>query len=284
MEQVGTIRELWRYPVKSMRGERLEHSVIGEKGVKGDRGWAVRDDTVLEIRSGREMPGLLNCSARYPSEPGEEPYPAAEITLPDGSRVMSDAGDINQRLSDLVGKAVSVWPIVSPDNAEHYQRLPVDEAELRRLFAREPDEPLPDMAQFPEILMNHVSIPGTYFDVTPLHLLTTSTLAFLRDKNPDSDWSTLRFRPNLVIDTGEEPELVENNWIGKCLRIGDLELMCEAPAPRCAITAHPQGDAVAKDPKILRTIVREANQNLGIYCHIRKAGTVHSGDEVSLMA
>ena len=259
MKIIGTIKEIWRYPVKSMRGERLNQCVIGNKGVKGDRGWAVRDDTVNEIRGGRYLPGLLDCSARYQTEPKEEPYPAATITLPDGTEIPSNADDINQRLSDWIGKPVSIWPIQPADNTEHYRRLPLDEAKLREEFAREPDEPIPDLSQFPEILMKYVSVPGTYFDVTPIHLLTTSTLAFLHNKNPGSNWSTLRFRPNIVIDSGD------------------------APTPRCAITIHSQGNLIPGDPKILRTIVKESDQNLGLYCNINKPGIIRKGEEVVLI-
>ena len=284
MKVIGTIKEIWRYPVKSMRGEQLDQCVIGKKGIKGDRGWAIRDDSVKEIRSGRTFPKLLDCSARYLTEPDDEPYPAAMITLPDGTELSSDSDEINSRLADWVGKPVSIWPIQPPDNTEHYRRLPVDEATLRKEFAREPDEPIPDLSQFPEILMKYVSVPGTYFDVTPIHILTTSTLAFLHDKNPDSNWSTLRFRPNIVLDTGGGLELVENNWLGKSIRLGEVELSCDAPAPRCAITAHSQGEIISKDPKILRTIVRESNQNLGLYCNVNKSGIIRKGEEVILIA
>ena len=282
MKTIGTIKELWRYPVKSMRGERVEHCTVGGKGLTGDRGWAVRDDTVKEIRSGRTLPKLLNCAARYPTEPEKEPWPAAVITLPDGTELASDSDEINGRLSELVGKPVSVWPIESPENTEHYRRIPADEATLRKEFGREPGEPIPDLRQFPEILMKYVSVPGTYFDVTPVQLLTTSSLAFLRSKNPDADWSTLRFRPNIVIDTGEDPDLVENNWVGKHIRLGEVELSCDAPSPRCAITMHSQGEVIARDPSILRTIVREADQNLGLYCNVHAFGVLRVGDEVSL--
>lgn len=283
MKIIGTVKEIWRYPVKSMRGEQLDHCTIGNKGITGDRGWAVRDDTVKEIRGGRYLPGLLDCSAQYLTEPVEEPYPAATITLPDGTEIPSDADDINQRLSGWVGKPVSIWPIQPVDNTDHYRRLPLDEAKLREEFAREPDEPIPDLSQFPEILMKYVSVPGTYFDVTPVHILTTSTLAFLRDKNPDSNWSILRFRPNIVIDTGDNLELIENSWLGKSIRLGEVELGCEAPTPRCAITIHSQGDIIPGDPKILRTIVKESDQNLGLYCTVRKSGIIRKGEEVVLI-
>ena len=275
-----SIKELWRYPVKSMGGETLDRCTLGGKGALGDRGWAVRDDKAGEVRGGRYLPNLLHCRARYMNEPDTEPWPTAIITLPDGTEFESNADNANELLTNYLDHPVSIWPIQPPENADHYRRLPVDEEILRKEFAREPDEPVPDLQQFPEILMTYTSEPGTYFDVAPVHVLTTATLQYLSNKNPDSSWISRRFRPNIVIDTGDAEELMEIGWIGKTLTIGDLQLRCTAPAPRCAITMHPQGNDIEKDPNILRTIVSEADQNVGVYCDIVAAGSIAVGDNV----
>jgi uncharacterized protein len=62
---IGSIGELWRYPVKSMAGERLDRCPVSATGLLGDRGWAVRDDIAGAIRGARHLPPLLQCSARY---------------------------------------------------------------------------------------------------------------------------------------------------------------------------------------------------------------------------
>ena len=282
MNTVGKIGEIWRYPVKSMRGERINKTHVGMKGVAGDRGWAVRDDEVGEVRGGRNLPALMNLAAVYPTEPQAEPYPAAMITFPDGEQIASNADSINARLSNFLGKNASVWPLMPESDKEHYRRLPMDEAEIRRLFARLPDEPVPDLTKFPEVLMDYVAFPGTYFDAFTIHLVTSSTLRHMEQLNPASNWSVLRFRPNFVIDTGDEPGTPEYSWGGRILKIGEVELECLGPCPRCAMTAHPQMDDIDKDPKILRTIVRETDQNLGIYCTVKKTGQVNTGDTCSL--
>ena len=204
------------------------------------------------------------------------------ITLPDGEELMCDDEAFNAKLSKMLGKRVSIWPILPEEKLEHYKRLPADIAEVRRLFAREEGEPLPDMRDFPEHLRDYVSPPGTYFDAYPIHILTTSTLRYVKSLNPESDWRTERFRPNFVIDTGDEPSLIENSWIGKTLNINGVELTCIRPAPRCAMTAHPQGSDIEKDPKVLRTIVKDADQNLGIYCEVKTTGQVNTGDTVEI--
>jgi uncharacterized protein YcbX len=101
---VGTVGELWCYPVKSMGGERLDHCPVGVAGLLGDRGWAVRDDTAGEIRGARHLPLLLQCSARYRKSPGGGSLPPVEITLPDGTHVGNDSPAENARLSALLGR------------------------------------------------------------------------------------------------------------------------------------------------------------------------------------
>jgi hypothetical protein len=282
MNKVGKVGEIWRYPVKSTRGERLESCQVGKKGVAGDRGWAVRHDAVGEIQSGRQMPKLLQCTSRYRTEPKAEPWPAAWITTPSGAEFSTDDPRAAELLSEWMGTAVSLWPIRPPEDKEHYRRLPVDLAELRRQFGREGDEPLPDMNMFPQELMQYIASPGTYFDVQPIHLLTTASLEHMRGLNPGADWAVARFRPNILVDTGTLRGLIEAAWSGKTVRVGEVELSVFSPAPRCANTIHNQGKDVPKDPSILRSIVKHADQNLGVYCTVLHGGRVKEGDPVSI--
>jgi uncharacterized protein YcbX len=307
---VGRVREVWRYPVKSMAGERLEHCEVGELGLDGDRGWALRDEEAGEIRGGKKCPALMLCSARYRAEParGAAP-PHADITLPDGSRTATDATDAGERLSELVGRRVTLWPVRAASDRAHYRRsipfartvgllgrtragrrlaqhaLRVSGRDgwLREGFGREPGEPLPDFSVFPSTLFEFTSPPGTYFDAFPLHLLTTASLDALARLNPDSAWDARRFRPNFLVETAEGVEgLAEADWSGRALRLGGLVVKCEVPAPRCSMTIQAQA-GLPKDPRVLRTIVREAGQNLGVYASVRSPGRVSDGDEVELL-
>lgn len=170
-----------------------------------------------------------------------------------------------------------------PDDSEHYRRLPMTPESLMQEFGREPGEPLPDLSQMPEILMQNISVPGTYFDVTPVQLLTTASLSHMKKLLPDADWAVPRFRPNLLIDTGDVNGLVENEWVGKALKVGEVEIQCFAPSPRCANIMHEQGADIPKDPSMLRTIVKEADQNLGAYCMVGQNGTIKVGDTVTVL-
>jgi uncharacterized protein YcbX len=74
----GRVRELWRYPVKSMAGEKLDQSEVAENGFWGDRGWAIRDELTGEIHNAKRHPVLMQCSAVYRSAPhGHAVLPAA---------------------------------------------------------------------------------------------------------------------------------------------------------------------------------------------------------------
>src|SRR5881409_864378 len=222
MAVVGRVSELWRYPVKSMGGERRERYQLGPRGIVGDRGWAVRDEAAGEIRGAKKLPALLLLGARYLEEPAADRIPPAEITFPDGARVRIDAPEAAARLTELLGRRVTLWPLRPSDDRAHYRRgLPDNpdfETELRGIFGRLPDEPLPDLAVFPPELFEYTSPPGTYFDALPLHLLTTASLRALERLSPASRFDRRRFRPNFLIEPEGGPDaLVENGWCGEAL-------------------------------------------------------------------
>lgn len=306
---VGRVREVWRYPVKSMAGERLEGCAVGPSGLSGDRGWALRDDGAGEIRGAKISPKLMLCAARYREEPSGGRVPHVEITLPDGSRTASDDPGVNARLSELVGRKVTLWPLRPASDRAHYRRaIPAAplvgllsrsrgfrrlvlgamrlarlDGELRKDFGREPGEPLPDLSALPAELFEFTSPPGTYFDAFPVHLLTTSSLGAMARLNPASAWDARRFRPNFLIETAETVEgLAEAGWAGRRLRLGPLGLKCEMPTMRCSMTMQAQA-GLPKDPLVLRTIVREAGQNLGAYASIETPGRVAVGDAAELV-
>ena len=286
MSIVGRVSELWRYPVKSMGGESLGEVTIGPRGIPGDRGWATRDEEAGEIRGAKKLFELLRCSARYVEEPGATRTPAAEILLPDGSRLRCDAPEAADRLSALVGRRVTLWPL-QPDAAlDHYRRAPADgadlEGEMREIFGRLPDEPLPDFSVFPPEVFEYTSPVGTYFDAFPLHLLTTGMQRLLEKRNPGARFDVRRFRPNVVIATeGDDATAPEFDWTGRELRIGEVRVAVGVPCPRCVMTTLPQGD-LPKDPGVLRTIVRESGQNVGVYATAAAGGRIRVGDPVEL--
>jgi len=284
---VGRIQQLFRYPVKSMAGETLARATLAARGIPGDRGWAVRDETRGGIRGAKKIPALMGCRARYTSEPSAEEEPAPEITLPDGAAFFADAADANVRLSEALGTKVTLWPRLPASELAHYRRGAPDHAdvatELRAIFGREEGEPLPDLSVFPPDLFQYESPPGTYFDAFPLLLLSDATLRRLQALAPASRVDVRRFRPNLLIEAVEGDGFPEVAWAGRRLRVGGAVLAVTVPCPRCVMITHGFDD-LPRDTDLLRTVVREAGQSVGVYARIERPGEVAPGDELELLS
>ena len=307
--RIGTVKQIWRYAVKSMSGEQLVDCSVGNQGIPGDRGWALRDETTGEITNAKRFSVLMQCSAKYLKPPTSEFIPNVEIRFPDGTVVYSDDSDINKKLSNLLAKPVSLWPLQPASNVEHYRRkssvarligplakyrafralLPAitsfgqANAQLRETFSREPNEPIPDVSVLPAEVLQFTSPPGTYFDAFPIHVLTTASLGTLERLNPNAQWDVRRFRPNFLLETDARfKSLIESEWNGQRLRIGSAVLQCDIPAMRCGMTMHAQ-EGLPKDPSILRSIVKDADQNLGVYAKVATPGEIRLGDVAELM-
>jgi MOSC domain-containing protein len=248
--RIGTVKQIWRFAVKSMAGEQLDRCTVGTRGIPGDRGWAIRDEHQGKLVTGSRHPLLMQCAARYREQPANGFIPHVDMQLPDGSRIGSDRADVNAHLSELLGKSVSL------------SQLPP--------FAEENG----NSSMFPQ---------GTYFDVAPVHVLTTASLEAMRRLQPAADWDVRRFRPNFFVETEPGIEgLIEFDWNGQTLRLGEIELRCEIACERCAMANHAQA-ALPKDDSVLRTIAKEANTNLGTYANVTKPGEVRLGDIVELI-
>jgi len=157
------------------------------------------------------------------------------------------------------------------------------EAGVREYFSRETNEPIPDMSILPPEVLEFTSPPGTYFDAFPINVLTTASLEAMARFNPTAVWDVRRFRPNFLIQTNNEFEgLIEAGWNGRTLLLSAVELKCEIPTARCGMTSHGHSGH-PKDPSVLRSIVKDANQNLGVYASVVQGGGISLGDPVELL-
>lgn len=288
MDTVGAVSSVWRYPAKSMMGDEFPSLPVAEGGVVGDRGWAVRDEVRGGIRGAKKIGGLMRLHARYLDEPRTgSPPPPIEIRLPDGQLLCSDSPDANERLSQFLEHPVTLWPLQPPTDVDHYRRGAPDtqdlDAELRAMFGREPDEPLPGFEGLPmDVLIEYESPPGSYFDAFPILLVTDRSLATLARLAPGADFDLRRFRPNAVVATeGVEGDFPEQEWIGRRLQLGEVELEVTASCPRCVMVTRDFAD-LPEDRQVLRTIVRDADQNLGVYATVTTPGTLTVGAPVAL--
>jgi uncharacterized protein YcbX len=288
---VGAIAQLWRYPVKSMVGERIAHAELDERGLVGDRGWAARDEERGGIRGAKKIGPLMRLQARYLDEPtARNRAPHVEITLPDGAgTITSDDARVHDVVSEALDHRVTLWPLQPASDTDHYRRGPSDSddivEELRDIFGRTETEPLPDLSVFPPEIVEFESPPGTYYDAFPIHLVTTTSLRMLARLSPSSDVDVRRFRPNVLVDTSDADGdgFPEADWLGKRLTLGNgVEVEVVAPCPRCVMVTRRVGDDLGQDRPLLRTIVREADQNLGVYATVVNGGRIAEGDRVAL--
>jgi uncharacterized protein YcbX len=272
-----------------MMGDSFSSLTVDERGVVGDRGWAVRDEVRGGIRGAKKIGGLMRLHARYVEEPQRgHALPPIEITGSDGSIVRSDDADVDARLSKMLGHPVTLWPLRPATELDHYRRGAPDtadvEAELRAMFGRERDEPLPNFEGFPlDVLIEYESPPGTYFDAFPINILTDRSLQTLAELAPDSAFDVRRFRPNVVVtvDDGVEDDFPEQAWLGRTVRVGDVEFEVTLSCPRCVMVTRDFAD-LPQDRQVLRTIVRNADQNVGVYANVVRPGILEAGATVEL--
>jgi hypothetical protein len=121
--------------------------------------------------------------------------------------------------------------------------------------------------------------PGTFFDVGPVHLLTTGTLDGLREAYPAGRFETRRFRPNLVVRTpSDSGAFPESKWVGRTLALGDeVRLKVSGHCGRCVMTTLAQGD-LPRDPGILRAAAQQNEAHVGVYAEVVQGGIMRRGD------
>jgi len=271
MSEQGSVVGLWRYPVKSMMGEELNAAELSERGVLGDRRFAIVDaetGKVAGAKNPRKWGTFFDYRAAYlePPRPGAG-LPAVRVTLPDGTTATSDQPVLARILSDALGRDVGFA------EAEGNGESPAPTAE----------EYWPDMEGLDhrDIVTDWELPPGTFFDLATVHVLTTATLDRLRAIYPEGRFEARRFRPNIVVATDGEG-FVENDWIGHTISIGEgVRLQVTGACPRCVMTTLPQGD-LPKDPGILRTAAKHNEANVGVYAEVITGGMVRRGDQVTL--
>jgi uncharacterized protein YcbX len=279
------ITQLWRYPVKSMIGEPVASVELNDLGVEGDRTWAARDLERGGIRGAKKIGPLMQLAA---SDVGDG---QVEITLTDGSTVLTSDPDVDERVSAALGHRVRLERLRPADDADHYRRGAPDEddmmTELRGVFGRLDDEPLPDLSIFPPELMEFESPPGTYYDAFPLMVMTEQSLAALQEALPESRIDVRRFRPSIVIDadragatTNGHPEF---DWAGRSARLGPALIEFTMACPRCVMITQQVTESIPQDRALLRHVVRNLDQNVGVYASITTPGTIRLGDELTLL-
>ncbi len=279
--KIGSVAELWRFPVKSMGGERLTHARISFRGIPGDRGWAVHDDAREGVTTAKRVAPLRQLKARYLVEPeAGDASPAVEIIFPDGSAVATGDPTAAARLSDFAGRALSLRSL-GPAGTEAAPRVSGanDPPELlRQLMGILPGETEPDYSMFTPERIRQLR-QGNFFDAFPFSLISRVTLRSLATLAPQSDWDVRRFRMNVVMDTALPGPYPEHEWAGRRIRIGEAVLEVVMACPRCVMVTLAEGE-LPVDHSLMRTLVRETRHNAGSYLSVVAEGDVREGDAI----
>lgn len=279
---LGSVVSLWRYPVKSMMGEELNAAQVTDRGLLGDRAYALvdrSDGKVASAKNPRKWPQLFDFRGAFVDAPrvGAQ-MPPVRITLPDGTLLSSTQIDVNQMLSGVLNREVTLEAAVRGQQE-------VVESTVPNPWVPKAEEYWPDMEglDYRDTVTDFDLPEGTFFDCAVVHVLTTATLDRLRELYPQGLFEVRRFRPNVVLQTaGGVKDFVDNAWIGHILAIGDqVRLSITGPCPRCVMTTLAQGD-LPKDPGILRTAAQHNQVNVGVYASVVRGGTVRRGDAVRL--
>ena len=207
---------------------------------------------------------------------GARPDGSVLITLPDGATVSTSDPDRDQRISTALGHEVTLQGLAPVDDLEHYRRGAPDSddvvVELRSIFGREDDEPFPDFSIFPPEIMEFESPPGTHHDAFPLLVLTTSALRTLAEALPGlgDRRASLPPQPRHRHRRRARPSRSSRGSVGASGSV-TVELDIAAACPRCVMVTRAVDDTIPADREVLRHIVRELDQNLGVYATRRHA-------------
>ncbi len=282
--RVGTVEALWRFPVKSMLGERVDEILVSSRGVVGDRAFGLIDGETGKVASAknpRRWADLLTFKAEYVNPPeADDHLPAVRITFPDGTHHYSSDTSIDEALSEALGRPVT-------------------------LTSKPPAQPVlenyhPDIEELPEAERDTVTdsrmgfmAPNTFQDAAPLQLMSTATLARLAELRPETAFDARRFRPNFVIEiNGIRTGFVENDWAGRTIALGsDVQAQGILSVPRCVITTLGQQE-LPRDNAVLQTIARNNRIDIptlgpspcaGLYAVVVSGGSVRRADPVALV-
>ena len=289
---VGEVSEAWLYPVKSMAGHQVEALNLDSLGAIGDRAWAMIEAESGDVAWGKRFPKVMDLAAAYLHEGPTarvfgDSVPPVTVRMPDGSEVTSDAG-ADAAVSAYVGTPLTLCPLQPPENTEHYRwSAPLDVEAIMKILGIAPGEELPDLsvydAELLEMVTQFYAPPGTYTDMAPLHVLTTASMRHMEAQSGET-FDLRRFRPNVLIDTSDEIEgLVEFEWIGKNLLVGDAVLKVEAKTVRCSMPARPQAaHDLPANPGVARALYQETGRFLGAYLSVVRPGRIAVGDAVEL--
>ena len=271
-EPRARIAEINRFPVKSMAGELIPDARLDSLGIPGDRRFAVRDlDTGKILSAKRPAVGrlLLDCAA------WTDPDGAVGIRVRDQEYTASDTAAINADLSTHLGCRVQLESTVAGDEAYESYWPKIDGLALSDVTV-----------DFPIAMSTE---KGTFVDLAALHVLTSSSVRHLARLAPQSEITSTRFRPSMVVDLDTDvDEFVENSWAERTATVGESRWQFGPASPRCVMTTLAQ-QGLPDDRGVLQAIATHNRLEmpgfgnfacLGVYAEVVQPGRVSLGDEI----
>jgi uncharacterized protein YcbX len=262
MSLVGTQQSLWRYPVKSMRGEQLAQAFVGYAGIYGDRIFAISSSecpAVFPYITGREQAQMLLYQPRFRQSDKAARPPTLEEAESIGSGLTPVFADPTEMLVDVETPAG--------------QKLAIDDPLL--------------MEQIGSILGRDHSLSvmrsdRAMTDCRPISLISNQTTDLLAEEL-EMKLDKRRFRANIYFDAEVAEGFIENALVGKTVKIGQRAVLAivERDARCKMITLDP--DSAESNPDVLRTVVRKHNGTAGVYAVVLVEGMVRAGDGIELV-
>jgi uncharacterized protein len=260
MSIIGTVDSLWRYPVKSMRGEELDEAFAGYSGIYGDRVFAFRSSANhkgFPYFTARDQRRLLQYRPRfrYPDKA------AGPINV-----IEAESRDANPLFADLDELVVDVQ---TPDG----KMLPIDDPALIEILRA-------DINQKHQVTLMQSQRAMT--DCRPVSIFSLQSSQQL-SKEIGTRVDKRRFRANVYVDLTSTKGFSENELVGRSVRIGPKVVIAVLERdPRCVIiTLDP--DTGEQRPAILKKVAQAHNGMAGVYGAVLVEGIVHKGDPVELL-
>ena len=260
MSHIGTVDSLWRYPVKSMRGEELEEIFVGYPGVYGDRVFGFRSSAGpagFPYFTGREQRQMIRYRARF-RHPDKAARPInLEAAENNGAAPLSATQE--ELMIDVETPDGTVFAIDNPALADHLRAGLDGKHDLTLLRS---DRSLVDCA------------PVSLFSIQTVVKLEEETGTRIDKRN---------FRANVYLDLASRGAFAEDEFVGRQLRLGSKAIVSVVKRDgRCMmITLDPE--TAEKNPAILKTVAQAHEGKAGIYAAVVVEGIVRKGDPIELL-
>lgn len=259
MSVIGTVESLWRYPVKSMRGEELTEALVTYGGIFGDRLYAFQSAShpkPFPYLTGRELAEMLLYEPRFRD--------MAEAFQPSN---YPEAGELSSGLTPLPASAA--LDVITPSG----ESFPIDGPalidDIKSRFSKEAEISL-------------LRSDRAMTDARPISLFSIQTADQIA-RESDTPSEKRRFRANIYLDLASGLGFDEDNLVGKTVRIGDkVTVAITGQDPRCKmITLDP--DSGEANPEVLKQVSLNHAINAGIYGAVLTEGVIRSRDSITLL-